>query len=122
MPRAIHYKFTITVLTRPALLSATLTGPALLYTIVTATVQCNHSHCRMPNSCLISWHEHQPPSLPQVLLCAVIINNNNRRLVTLAEHTSDHGRQTNSSTEEKGNAVLSHIISLILLINLHLHD
>ena len=30
-------------------------------------------------------------------------NNNNRRLVTLAEHTSDHGRQTNSSTEEKGN-------------------
>ena len=29
-------------------------------------------------------------------------NNNNRRLVTLAEHTSDHGRQTNSSTEEKG--------------------
>ena len=24
-------------------------------------------------------------------------NNNNRRLVTLAEHTSDHGRQTNSS-------------------------
>ena len=29
-------------------------------------------------------------------------NNNNRRLVTLAEHTSDHGRQTNASTEEKG--------------------
>ena len=28
-------------------------------------------------------------------------NNNNRRLVTLAEHTSDHGRQTNSSTEEQ---------------------
>ena len=27
-----------------------------------------------------------------------INNNNNRRLVTLAEHTSDHGRQTNSST------------------------
>ena len=27
-------------------------------------------------------------------------NNNNRRLVTLAELTSDHGRQTNSSTEE----------------------
>ena len=24
-------------------------------------------------------------------------NNNNRRLVTLAEHTSDHGRQTNKS-------------------------
>ena len=32
-------------------------------------------------------------------------NNNNRRLVTLAEHTSDHGRQTNSSTEEKGEQV-----------------
>ena len=27
------------------------------------------------------------------------------RLVTLAEHTSDHGRQTNSSTEEKGEQV-----------------
>ena len=24
------------------------------------------------------------------------------RLVTLAEHTSDHGKQTNSSTKEKG--------------------
>ena len=34
---------------------------------------------------------------------AIIINN--RRLVTLAEHTSDHGRQTNSSTEEKGKQV-----------------
>ena len=34
-----------------------------------------------------------------------INNNNNRRLVTLAEHTSDHGRQTNSSTEEKGEQV-----------------
>ena len=32
-------------------------------------------------------------------------NNNNRRFVTLAEHTSDHGRQTNSSTEEKGEQV-----------------
>ena len=29
-------------------------------------------------------------------------NNNNRRLVTLAEHTSDHGKQTNLSTKEKG--------------------
>ena len=29
-------------------------------------------------------------------------NNNSRRLVTLAEHTSDHGKQTNSSTKEKG--------------------
>ena len=29
-------------------------------------------------------------------------NNNNRRLVTLAEHTSDHGKQTNSSTKENG--------------------
>ena len=27
----------------------------------------------------------------------LVIINNNRRLVTLAEHTSDHGRQTNSS-------------------------
>ena len=35
----------------------------------------------------------------------LINNNNNRRLVTLAEHTSDHGRQTNSSTEEKGEQV-----------------
>ena len=26
-------------------------------------------------------------------------NNNNIRLVTLAEHTSDHGKQTNSSTK-----------------------
>ena len=34
-----------------------------------------------------------------------VIINNNRRLVTLAEHTSDHGRQTNSSTEEKGEQV-----------------
>ena len=34
--------------------------------------------------------------------CSRVNNNNNRRLVTLAEHTSDHGRQTNSSTEEKG--------------------
>ena len=31
-----------------------------------------------------------------------IDNNNNRRLVTLAEHTSNHGKQTNSSTKEKG--------------------
>ena len=28
----------------------------------------------------------------------IIIDNNNRRLVTLAEHTSHHGKQTNSST------------------------
>ena len=28
--------------------------------------------------------------------------NNNRRLVTLAEHTSDHGKQTNLSTKDKG--------------------
>ena len=27
-------------------------------------------------------------------------SNNNRRLVTLAEHTSDHGKQKNSSTKE----------------------
>ena len=30
------------------------------------------------------------------------LNNNNRRLVTLAEHTSDHGKQTNSSTKKRG--------------------
>ena len=29
-------------------------------------------------------------------------NNNNRRLVTLAEHTPDHGKQTNSNTDEWG--------------------
>ena len=29
-------------------------------------------------------------------------NNNNIRLVTLAGHTSDHGKQTNSSTKAKG--------------------
>ena len=28
--------------------------------------------------------------------------NNNNNNVTLAEHTSDHGKQTNSSTKEKG--------------------
>ena len=31
-------------------------------------------------------------------------NNNNKRLVTLAEHTSDHGKQTNSSTKERGSS------------------
>ena len=36
---------------------------------------------------------------------SLFIHYNNRRLVTLAEHTSDHGRQTNSSTEEKGEQV-----------------
>ena len=40
-----------------------------------------------------------------LFLMAINNNNNNRRLVTLAEHTSDHGRQTNSSTEEKGEQV-----------------
>ena len=39
------------------------------------------------------------------LIKPYLSNNNNRRLVTLAEHTSDHGRQTNSSTEEKGEQV-----------------
>ena len=39
-----------------------------------------------------------------VLWFIIIITNknNNRRLVTLAEHTSNHGKQTNSSTKEKG--------------------
>ena len=31
-----------------------------------------------------------------------IVPKKNRRLVTLAEHTSDHGKQTNSSTKERG--------------------
>ena len=35
-------------------------------------------------------------------LLYIIINNNNGRLVTLAEHTSDHGKQANSSTKAKG--------------------
>ena len=41
---------------------------------------------------------------PIVYIIKLLINNNtnNRRLVTLAEHTSDHGKQTNSSTKEKG--------------------
>ena len=33
------------------------------------------------------------------------LTNNNRRLVTLAEHTSGHGKQTNSSTKERGSRV-----------------
>ena len=33
-------------------------------------------------------------------------NNNNKRLVILAEHTSDHGKQTNSSTKAK--AIVRH--------------
>ena len=40
-----------------------------------------------------------------ITVLRLLNNNNNRRLVTLAEHTSDHGRQTNSSTEEKGEQV-----------------
>ena len=38
------------------------------------------------------------------VLCFRVSNNsnNNIRLVTLAEHTSDHGKQTNSITKEKG--------------------
>ena len=37
----------------------------------------------------------------EICFCLSLVNNNNnRRLVTLAEHTSDHGRQTNSNTEE----------------------
>ena len=45
---------------------------------------------------------HRPVVLSNAGLVIII---NNRRLVTLAEHTSDHGRQTNSSTEEKGEQV-----------------
>ena len=44
-------------------------------------------------------------SYTHVLIIELNNNNNKRRLVTLAEHTSDHGRQTNSSTEEKGEQV-----------------
>ena len=40
-------------------------------------------------------------------------NNNNRRLVTLAEHTSDHGKQTNSST----NANLMHSLHVIIVLD-----
>ena len=37
-------------------------------------------------------------------MCVKCVNNDNknRRLVTLAEHTSDHGKQTNSITKEWG--------------------
>ena len=52
---------------------------------------------------------HLPATAGRVMTGGVrafrVIINNNRRLVTLAEHTSDHGRQTNSSTEEKGEQV-----------------
>ena len=47
-------------------------------------------------------------SSSQVLIIIIIIIEGlflDLRLVTLAEHTSDHGRQTNSSTEEKGEQV-----------------
>ena len=47
--------------------------------------------CTQPGSSQVCYMKHD-----------INNNNNNRRLVTLAEHTSDHGRQTNSSTEEKG--------------------
>ena len=40
--------------------------------------------------------------IPERLSMMMMICNNNRRLVTLAEHTSDHGKQTNSSTKERG--------------------
>ena len=49
-------------------------------------------HADVPGS--TSWVLHLDPS-------SGYNNNNNRRLVTLAEHTSDHGKQTNSSTDEK---------------------
>ena len=42
----------------------------------------------------------------------IINNNNNRRLVTLAEHTSDHGRQTNSTF----------IITIIKYFDSHVHE
>ena len=41
--------------------------------------------------------------IPERLLTTMmIIINNNIRLVTLAEQTSDHGKQTNASTKERG--------------------
>ena len=40
--------------------------------------------------------------LGQILLSSIASIIIIRRLVTLAEHTSDHGKQTNSSTKEKG--------------------
>ena len=51
----------------------------------------------------VEWANH--PVFHISLIKPYLSNNNNRRLVTLAEHTSDHGRQTNSSTEEKGEQV-----------------
>ena len=38
-----------------------------------------------------------------------INNKKNIRLVTLAEHTSDHGKQTNSNTEEWGVLLLQNL-------------
>ena len=40
-----------------------------------------------------------------IIIILIFHNNLTIILVTLAEHTSDHGRQTNSSTEEKGEQV-----------------
>ena len=43
-------------------------------------------------------------------------NNNNRRLVTLAEHTSDHGKQTNSITKERGEKNHKNTKELLLIL------
>ena len=55
----------------------------------------------------MQYHIYAVPYLcsTELMQYRIYNNNNNRRLVTLAEHTSDHGRQTNSSTEEKGEQV-----------------
>ena len=42
-------------------------------------------------------------------------NRNNIRFVTLAEHASDHDKQTNSSTKVKGITVIFIIIGLIMV-------
>ena len=61
------------------------------------------------------WHSYCFLTCPCAIEHAHNNNNNNRRLVTLAEHTSDHGRQTNSSTEENAHAPTNLDFSLDLL-------
>ena len=69
---------------------------ALIYIYIYFICTCMHSRSRS---------REPSPYLFIYLYRVYNNNNNNRRLVTLAEHTSDHGRQTNSSTEEKGEQV-----------------
>ena len=70
----------------------------------TVSLVINHSQLLWRVSSLDSWVWIRP-MMAWVLDKAHALsnnNNNNRRLVTLAEHTSDHGKQTNSSTKERG--------------------